>query len=209
MSYYLLHLNLPQDLPADIRALYKEAVLAHNKSIEENAYFDAGFNLICPAEINVPGGTMAKIDLGVRGAMTYIEKGDALSNPLTKGAALSNPHEAENSNLFVAGGRNSQSSFVAGGRNPHPVGYFLYPRSSTGTNTPLRLANSIGIIDAGYRGNYIAAFDNIREPVFTVDRLQRLVQICPPNLTYPMRVELVEELVQTVRGAGGFGSTGK
>jgi deoxyuridine 5'-triphosphate nucleotidohydrolase len=195
MAYYLLHLNLPQDLPADIRALYKEAVLAHNKSIEENAYFDAGFNLICPAEIKVSGGSMVKIDLGVRGAMAFIEKGAALSNPLETGAALSNP-----TTTLVAGGRNP---------HPHPVGYFLYPRSSTGTKTPLRLANSLGIIDAGYRGNYIAAFDNIREPVFTVDRLQRLVQICPPNLTYPMRVELVEELEQTERGAGGFGSTGK
>ena len=205
MAYYLLHLNLPQDLPSDIRVLYKEAVMAHNKSIEENAYFDAGFNLICPAEINVPGGTMAKIDLGVRGAMTCIEKGAALSNPHEKGAALSNP-----STTLVVGGRNPQTSLVVGGRNPHtPVGYFLYPRSSTGTKTPLRLANSIGIIDAGYRGNYIAAFDNIREPVFTVERLQRLVQICPPNLTYPMRVELVEELEETDRGAGGFGSTGK
>ena len=221
IAYYLLHLNLPQDLPADIRALYKEAVLAHNKSIEENAYFDAGFNLICPAEIKVSGGSMAKIDLGVRGGMIFIEKGAALSNPHEKGAALSNPNTT-----LVVGGRTPQScsveggSLVVGGRNPHlvvggrnphphPVGYFLYPRSSTGTKTPLRLANSLGIIDAGYRGNYIAAFDNIREAVFTVDRLQRLVQICPPNLTYPLRVELVEELEQTERGAGGFGSTGK
>ena len=91
-----------------------------------------------------------------------------------------------------------------------PVGYFLYPRSSTGTKTPLRLANSIGIIDAGYRGNYIAAFDNIRPQAFTVEKGQRLVQICPPNLTYPLRVELVNDLdMQTERGAGGFGSTGK
>jgi dUTP pyrophosphatase len=206
MAYYLLRLNLPQDLSTDIRALYKDAVIAHNKSIEENAYYDAGFNLICPADINVLGESMVKIDLGVCGAMTFIEKGAALSNPLEKGAALSNPLEAKSVSCFVEGG-----SLVAGGRNPHtpPVGYFLYPRSSTGTKTPLRLANSIGIIDAGYRGNYIAAFDNIRDSVFTVDRLQRLVQICPPNLTYPMRVELVEELEQTERGAGGFGSTGK
>jgi dUTP pyrophosphatase len=76
------------------------------------------------------------------------------------------------------------------------------------------LANSIGIIDAGYRGNYIAAFDNIRPQAFTVEKGQRLVQICPPNLTYPLRVELVDDLdfasaMQTERGAGGFGSTGK
>jgi dUTP pyrophosphatase len=91
-----------------------------------------------------------------------------------------------------------------------PVGYFLYPRSSTGTKTPLRLANSVGVIDSGYRGTYIAAFDNIRTSSFWVEKGQRLVQICPPNLTYPVRVELVEEFdVNTVRGEGGFGSTGK
>ena len=171
MAYYLLRLNLRENLPADIRELYNEAVAVHNKSIAENIHSDSGFNLICPVEINVPGLSTTKIDLGVRGSMAYIEKGAALSNP--------------------------------------QVGYFLYPRSSTGTKTPLRLANSIGIIDAGYRGNYIAAFDNIREPTFKVERLQRLVQICPPNLTYPMRVELVAELDQTARGEGGFGSTGK
>lgn len=91
-----------------------------------------------------------------------------------------------------------------------PVGYYMYPRSSTGTKTPLRLANSVGIIDAGYRGNYIAVFDNWRGEVFQVEKLQRLVQICPPNLTYPLRVELVEDLGEpTLRGEGGFGSTGK
>ena len=42
-----------------------------------------------------------------------------------------------------------------------PCGYYLYPRSSTGSKTPLRLSNSIGVIDSGYRGNLIACFDNI------------------------------------------------
>jgi deoxyuridine 5'-triphosphate nucleotidohydrolase len=98
----------------------------------------------------------------------------------------------------------------AGGVKGLPVGYFMYPRSSTGTKTPLRLANSIGIIDAGYRGNFGAVFDNCKAQLFEVERGQRLVQICPPNLTYPMRVVLVDNLaVNTLRGAGGFGSTGK
>ena len=94
-----------------------------------------------------------------------------------------------------------------------PVGYYMYPRSSTGTKTPLRLANSVGIIDSGYRGNYIAVFDNSSDAMFTVEKMQRLVQICPPNMTYPMRVELVENdadlSMNTGRGEGGFGSTGK
>jgi len=90
-----------------------------------------------------------------------------------------------------------------------PVGYFMYPRSSTGSKTPLRLANSIGVIDSGYRGNYIAVFDNWQKDSFKVERLQRLVQICPPNLTYPMKVLIVDDLGEaTERGTGGFGSTG-
>jgi dUTP pyrophosphatase len=99
------------------------------------------------------------------------------------------------------------------GKNIHnsignPVGYYLYPRSSTGTKTPLRLANSVGIIDSGYRGNIIAAFDNKSEHQFNIEKGQRLVQICPPNLEYPLWVELVDQLDNTERGAGGFGSTG-
>jgi dUTP pyrophosphatase len=90
-----------------------------------------------------------------------------------------------------------------------PVAFYLYPRSSTGTKTPLRLANSVGIIDAGYRGSLIAAFDNWSNEPYVVTKGQRLVQICPPDLSnYPLLVELVDELDATERGEGGFGSTG-
>jgi dUTP pyrophosphatase len=92
-----------------------------------------------------------------------------------------------------------------------PVAFYLYPRSSTGTKTPLRLANSVGIIDSGYRGPLIAAFDNGNEDDFQIQDKQRLVQICAPDLSYPIYVILVdseEELGKTNRGSGGFGSTG-
>ena len=96
-------------------------------------------------------------------------------------------------------------------RGEHPVGYYLYPRSSTGTKTPLRLANSVGIIDSGYRGDIIAAVDNWKNSDYVVDNGQRIVQLCPPDLSYPVRVVLVEDLEalgETDRGDGGFGSTG-
>ena len=95
-----------------------------------------------------------------------------------------------------------------------PVGYYLYPRSSTGTNTPLRLSNSVGIIDSGYRGNIIAAFDNTNNPSsesWSVSKGGRVVQLCPPDLSYPILVKVVSEdseLGITHRGSGGFGSTG-
>lgn len=104
--------------------------------------------------------------------------------------------------------------------NGMPVGYYLYLRSSTGAKTPLRLSNSVGIIDSGYRGYIIALFDNIKEmgdreneeSDYVINKDDRLVQICSPNITYPIYPELVnseEELGTTLRGEGGFGSSGK
>jgi dUTP pyrophosphatase len=93
-----------------------------------------------------------------------------------------------------------------------PVGYYLYPRSSTGSKTPLRLANSVGIIDSGYRGHLIGVFDNWSKEDFTIEPYQRLMQVCPPNMTYPIYVRIVdteEDLGLTIRGSGGFGSSGK
>jgi dUTP pyrophosphatase len=87
------------------------------------------------------------------------------------------------------------------------LAFYVYPRSSL-SKTPLRLANSVGIIDSGYRGNILAAVDNIRDKPFQVRRGTRLFQICAPDLS-PLSVELVNSLDKTVRGAGGFGSTGQ
>ena len=87
------------------------------------------------------------------------------------------------------------------------VSYYLYPRSSI-IKTPLRLSNSVGIIDAGYRGNIIACVDNIKNIDFKIEKGTRLFQICGPTLE-PITFRLVEELSNTQRGSGGFGSTGQ
>lgn len=90
------------------------------------------------------------------------------------------------------------------------TGYYIYPRSSI-SKTPLRLANSIGIIDAGYRGNLITMFDMIYLLEYEAKRFDRHVQICAPGLI-PILVEIVDdilELGETERGDGGFGSTGR
>lgn len=89
-----------------------------------------------------------------------------------------------------------------------PSGYYLYPRSSI-SKTPLRLANSVGIIDASYRGTLKAAVDHIKdtdEP-YILNEGARLVQICAPDLS-SVSVQVVGELTSTSRGEGGFGSTG-
>ena len=88
-------------------------------------------------------------------------------------------------------------------------GYGLYPRSSIG-KTPLMLANSVGIIDSGYRGNLIGGFRNLSNQPHQVNRHDRLLQICAPDLR-PIYVEILNnhELEETSRQEGGFGSTGK
>lgn len=89
------------------------------------------------------------------------------------------------------------------------TGFYMYPRSSL-SKTPLRLANSVGIIDSGYRGNVMGKFDcNNHEHI--VQQYDRLAQICAPSLM-PIYVELVDNtdcLGETLRGDGGFGSSGR
>tara|TARA_B100001250_G_scaffold406968_1_gene426937 strand:+ start:3444 stop:3938 length:495 start_codon:yes stop_codon:yes gene_type:complete len=87
-----------------------------------------------------------------------------------------------------------------------PTAFYMYPRSSI-SNTPLRLANSVGVIDAGYRGELLAKVDNMSGEVYNVPKGRRLFQVCMPDLL-PFRVEIVASLDITSRGDGAFGSTG-
>ena len=69
------------------------------------------------------------------------------------------------------------------------------------------MANSVGIIDAGYRGNIIACVDNVKNYEFKIEKGSRLFQICGPTLE-PSKHWVVNELSNSQRGSGGFGSTG-
>ena len=85
--------------------------------------------------------------------------------------------------------------------------YFLLARSSI-SKTPLRLANSIGLIDGGYRGEIMAPCDNIKDFEYTVEKGQRLFQLVAADCS-AISYTIEEELSETSRGDGGFGSTGK
>jgi dUTP pyrophosphatase len=96
--------------------------------------------------------------------------------------------------------------------------FWLMPRSSI-VKTPLRMANSMGLIDKGYRGELIACVDNISDLYsqvktlnrvnngYKINRGERLFQIVSPTCE-PITYELVNELSNTSRNTGGFGSTG-
>jgi dUTP pyrophosphatase len=94
-----------------------------------------------------------------------------------------------------------------------PEGFvgLVFPRSSI-RKTHLHLSNSVGVIDSGYRGEIQATFkkvqgisNNALDNYKVGDRIMQIMIIPHP----PIQFEEVEELNNTERGEGGFGSTGK
>lgn len=83
----------------------------------------------------------------------------------------------------------------------------LVPRSSM-SKTPLRCANSVGIVDADYRGEISIVYENVSCSDYMIFRGDRIAQlIIVPVLM--VGVEEVNSLSETERGTGGYGSTGK
>lgn len=91
-----------------------------------------------------------------------------------------------------------------------PKGYFgaIYPRSGISSNRGLRVANCVGVIDSDYRGNIGLPIHNDSDVVQKILPNERVAQIIFQKYEAFDLYE-VEELTETDRGAGGFGSTGK
>lgn len=89
-----------------------------------------------------------------------------------------------------------------------PQGYFglIAPRSSMG-KSGLLLSNSLGILDSDYIGEMKFIYYNYTDKPITVEKGQRIGQLIIIPYITPIWVE--DELPQTERGEGGFGSTGK
>jgi dUTP pyrophosphatase len=70
------------------------------------------------------------------------------------------------------------------------------------------MCNSIGLIDKGYTGTLKCPFYNVSDESFVLQRGERYVQLVNSDLSN-ICFKLVDELRDTKRGDGGFGSTGK
>jgi dUTP pyrophosphatase len=91
-----------------------------------------------------------------------------------------------------------------------PEGYFggIYARSGLSTKQGLRPANAVGICDSDFRGEYIVALHNDSDTTRVIEPGQRIAQIVfQPYLMCDLND--VDDLTETDRGDGGFGSTGK
>ena len=147
-----------------ILEIIEDVALCEFYSNVKNYEGDAGFDLYCPNDLDVPSNAKGfKIRLGVKGAL-YDEEG---------------------------------------GKS-----YMLVPRSSMGSKTPLRLSNSVGIIDQSYRGELMAIVDNLSEDVYNIKSGDRLFQIVPFD-GKGVDGFVMDKVDDTIRGENGFGSTGR
>ena len=91
-----------------------------------------------------------------------------------------------------------------------PEGYcgLIFARSGLASKRGLAPANKVGVIDADYRGEVMVALHNHTDAPAAIEAGERIAQLAiVPFLK--AEYEAAEELSETVRGAGGFGSTGK
>lgn len=91
-----------------------------------------------------------------------------------------------------------------------PEGYFggIYARSGLATKEGMRPANCVGVVDADYRGPITVAIHNDSDTTRTIRPGDRIAQlVIQPFL--PVDFVETDSLSETIRGEGGFGSTGK
>ncbi|MBP3660322.1 MAG: dUTP diphosphatase [Oscillospiraceae bacterium] len=91
-----------------------------------------------------------------------------------------------------------------------PVGCagLIYARSSLGTKRGLAPANKVGVVDSDYRGEFMIFLHNHGTEPQTIQHGDRVAQLLVTPVFTPGFVE-ADQLSDTVRGTGGFGSTGK
>lgn len=91
-----------------------------------------------------------------------------------------------------------------------PVGYvaLILPRSGAGAKQGVELRNTVGVIDSDYRGEWIAAISQREANELNWSAGDRLLQFVLVAIGSP-ELELVEDLPETARAEGGFGSTGE
>ena len=84
----------------------------------------------------------------------------------------------------------------------------VFARSGLAVREGLALSNGVGVIDSDYRGEICVGLVNLSDKPYTVQNGERIAQLAVMPVLIPQMLE-VEQLGETQRGQGGFGSTGK
>ena len=84
----------------------------------------------------------------------------------------------------------------------------MFARSGLGIKHGIALSNGVGVIDSDYRGEIRVGLTNLSDTPYTVQPGDRIAQLMVVPVVQA-QVKMVDQLDETQRGAGGFGSTGK
>ena len=167
IMYLKIYVDEPLTITNELKIIYQEAAKKHNNKIENNMQFiDAGFDLYLPTN--------------------YDETTDEYENTLV----FKNDGNVKKVDFKIK----CSAKMYSSPDREYNTGYYMFPGSSISKGR-LRLANSLGIIDAGYRGNLMSTFDLTPNPMddYIVNKHDRLIQICAPSLV-PIIVEIVDNI---------------
>ena len=226
----------------DLREQYIEHIEEHNRKQEEDEYSDSGFDLLSPEKVNIKNNTVSQmVDLQVKTSLVIrrpVDNPIMYDNSIILCGGLASLFILLNQcvlgiyvslllfgAIVLSDNKHIIEDYYTDQYTESPVPFMLLPRSSTGKKTPLRLTNSMGVIDKGYRGNLKVCLDNVNnteveegsifsspaetEDYYTIEQYKKLFQIVAFS-GEQIRVEIVNSihcLSKTNRGEGGFGST--
>lgn len=109
---------------------------------------------------------------------------------------------------LAPGDRTSVPTGIAIGLPSAETVGLVFARSGLAIKHGLALSNGVGVIDSDYTGEIRVGLVNLSDTAYTIEPGERIAQLVIMPVCLPETIE-VEELEQTDRGAGGFGSTGR
>lgn len=149
------------------------------------------------------------MDLKIKAVSPKIGKDIPLPFYATPGSAAMDLHACiDEAAVIPAGGRSMIPTGLAIALPSADYVALVYARSGLGIRHGVAPANCVGVIDSDYRGEIIVGLQNSGESDFTVRPGDRIAQLMIAPVVRA-NLQMVEELDETARGAGGFGSTGK
>ena len=149
------------------------------------------------------------MDLKIKAVSPKIGKDIPLPFYATPGSAAMDLHACIDDPVTIpAGGRSMIPTGLAIALPSPDYVALVYARSGLGIKHGVAPANCVGVIDSDYRGEIIVGLQNSGDSDFTVQPGDRIAQLMIAPVVRA-NLQMVEELDETARGAGGFGSTGK
>ena len=149
------------------------------------------------------------MDLKIKAVSPKIGKDIPLPFYATPGSAAMDLHACiDEAAVIPAGGRRMIPTGLAIALPAPDYVALVYARSGLGIKHGVAPANCVGVIDSDYRGEIMVGLQNSGESEFTVRPGDRIAQLMIAPVVQA-NLQMVEELDETARGGGGFGSTGK